>query len=174
VLKKKYFQVFFKKHYNYTKAWKLAFVSSIFKYFLKSPKKCIIHVCLNQIGSMSLLCHKVHGSWFGNIFCWKFVFHTFIWNRYKCHSFICIVWTLMLCTLFKHGCWMSIHVIYTQKSCTCVATLTLGSWLRQKLAKVRTKSEARESQFMLPGGWECRRVWENEHSHSQVNSHFGN
>jgi hypothetical protein len=33
VLKKKYFQVFFLKHYNYTKAWKLAFVSSIFKYF---------------------------------------------------------------------------------------------------------------------------------------------
>jgi hypothetical protein len=41
----------------------LAFVSSIFKYFLKSPKKRIIRVCLNQIGSMSLL-------WFG----------------YKCHN----------------------------------------------------------------------------------------
>jgi hypothetical protein len=25
----------------------LAFVSSIFKYFLKSPKKCKIRVCLN-------------------------------------------------------------------------------------------------------------------------------
>jgi hypothetical protein len=29
--------------------------SSIFKYFLKSPKKRIIRVCLNQIESMSLL-----------------------------------------------------------------------------------------------------------------------
>ncbi len=29
--------------------------SSIFKYFLKSPKKRIIHVCLNRIESMSLL-----------------------------------------------------------------------------------------------------------------------
>jgi hypothetical protein len=36
----KYFQVF----------------SSIFKYFLKNPKKRIIRVCLNRIESMSLLC----------------------------------------------------------------------------------------------------------------------
>jgi hypothetical protein len=56
VLKKKYFQVFKKKHYNDTKAWKLAFVSNIFKYFLKSPKKRIIRVCLNRIERMSLLC----------------------------------------------------------------------------------------------------------------------
>ncbi len=33
--------------------------SSIFKYFLKSPKKHIICVCLNRIESMSLLCHHV-------------------------------------------------------------------------------------------------------------------
>jgi hypothetical protein len=33
----------------------LAFVSSIFKYFLKSPKKRKIRVCLNRIESMSLL-----------------------------------------------------------------------------------------------------------------------
>jgi len=39
----KYFQVF----------------SSIFKYFLKSPKKRIIRVCLNRIESMSLLCPKL-------------------------------------------------------------------------------------------------------------------
>jgi predicted acyl esterase len=32
-----------------------------------------------------------------------------------------------------------------------VATLALGSWPRQGLAKVRAKSEARESHFMLPG-----------------------
>jgi hypothetical protein len=67
--------------------------------------------------------HKVHGSWFGNNFHWKFVFQTFVWNRYKCHSFICIVWTLMLCTLFRHGCCISIHVIYTQKSCTWLLCL---------------------------------------------------
>ncbi len=40
--------------------------SSIFKYFLKSPKKRIIHVCLNQIESMSLLC------------CFQLVFHNFL------------------------------------------------------------------------------------------------
>jgi hypothetical protein len=49
VLKKKYFQVFFKKHYKNTKAWKLAFVSSTFKYFLKSSKKRKIRVCLKNL-----------------------------------------------------------------------------------------------------------------------------
>jgi hypothetical protein len=51
----------------------------------------------------------------------------------------------------------------------------LGSRPKQGFARVRTKSEARESYFMLPGGWGCRRVWENEHSHShsQVSSQFG-
>jgi hypothetical protein len=64
VLKNKYFQVFLKKHYKNTKAWKLAFVSSIFKYFLKSPKKRIIRVCLNRIESMSLLCqHEDSPPW---------------------------------------------------------------------------------------------------------------
>jgi NADH:ubiquinone oxidoreductase subunit E len=44
---KEVFSSILKKHYNYTKAWKLAFLSSIFKYFFKSPKKHIIRVCLN-------------------------------------------------------------------------------------------------------------------------------
>jgi len=44
-----------------------------------------------------------------------------------------------------------------------VATLALGSWPRQRLARVRAKRET----------WECRRVWGNEPSHSQMNSHFG-
>jgi hypothetical protein len=41
-----------------------------------------------------------------------------------------------------------------------VATLTLGSWPRQRFARVRAKRSVRE----------C----ENEDSHSQVSSHFGN
>ncbi len=32
-----------------------------------------------------------------------------------------------------------------------LATLTLGSWPRQGLARVRAKREARESYLMLPG-----------------------
>jgi hypothetical protein len=40
----------------------LAFVSSIFKYFFKSPKKRIIRVCLNRIESMSLLWTKWHSN----------------------------------------------------------------------------------------------------------------
>ncbi len=73
MLKKKYFQVFKKKHYHDTKAWKLAFVSSIFKYFLKSPKKCIIRVCLNWIERMSLLCKKM-------------------WEIFKCSLLISYPW----------------------------------------------------------------------------------
>jgi len=40
-----------------------------------------------------------------------------------------------------------------------VTTLALGSRPRQGLAKVRAKSEAQESHFMLPGVWECVREW---------------
>jgi hypothetical protein len=48
---------------------------------------------------------------------------------------------------------------------TCyVATLALGLWPRQGCGP---REEARESHLMLP------RVWRNEHSHSQVSSHFG-
>jgi hypothetical protein len=49
----------------------------------------------------------------------------------------------------------------------------LGSRPRQGFVKVRAKSEARESHFMLLGVWECERVWRNEPPHSQVSSHFG-
>jgi hypothetical protein len=69
------------------------------------------------------------------------------------------------------------HVISTRfnlwTNTQTVATLALGFGPRQGLARVRTKSEAQKSHFVLPGGWECRRVWKNEHSHSQVSSHFG-
>ncbi len=40
---------------------------------------------------------------------------------------------------------------YVQYEALDVITLTLGSRLRQRLAKVRAKREARESHFMLPG-----------------------
>jgi hypothetical protein len=40
-----------------------------------------------------------------------------------------------------------------------VTTLTLGSWPKQGLTKVRAKSEARESHFMLSGMHECVKEW---------------
>jgi hypothetical protein len=40
-----------------------------------------------------------------------------------------------------------------------VATLALGSWPRQGLAKVRAKYEARESHFMLPWVQKSVREW---------------
>jgi hypothetical protein len=42
---------------------------------------------------------------------------------------------------------------------TSVATLTLGSWPKQGLAKVRAKCEGRESHFMFPRVWESVREW---------------
>ncbi len=51
-----------------------------------------------------------------------------------------------------------------------VATLTLGSRPRQKVARLRAKRETWESHHMLP---RVQRVWGNEPSHSQVNSHYG-
>ncbi len=62
--------------------------------------------------------HKFNGSKFGNNSRAKFAFHRFVWNRHEWHSSICVIWTLMLCALFRHGCCMSIHVVYTQKSFT--------------------------------------------------------
>jgi hypothetical protein len=47
---------------------------------------------------------------------------------------------------------------------TNVVTLALGFRPRQGFARVRAKKEAQE----------CGRVWRNDPSHSQVNSHFGN
>jgi hypothetical protein len=51
-----------------------------------------------------------------------------------------------------------------------VTTLALGSQPRQGVARLRAKRETRESFHMLP---RVQRVWGNEPSHSQVNSHVG-
>ncbi len=52
-----------------------------------------------------------------------------------------------------------------------VATLALGLRPRKGVARLRAKRETRESLHMLP---RIQRVWGNEPSHSQVNSHVGN
>ncbi len=57
--------------------------------------------------------YKLHGSRFGNNSYMKSIFHSFVWNIHKCYWSICIVWTLMSCTLLQHKCHMPIHIIYT-------------------------------------------------------------
>jgi hypothetical protein len=52
----------------------------------------------------------------------------------------------------------------------CVAALALGLRPRQKVARLRAKRNTCESHHMLLG---IQRVWGNEPSHSQVNSHVG-
>jgi len=55
--------------------------------------------------------HKLHGSQFDNNSCTKFAFHRFVWNRPKCHSSTYIVWTLILCALFRHECHMHVRIV---------------------------------------------------------------
>jgi hypothetical protein len=51
-----------------------------------------------------------------------------------------------------------------------VVTLALGSWPRQGVARLRAKRKTWEPHHMLLG---VQKVWGNEPSHSQVNSHVG-
>jgi len=51
-----------------------------------------------------------------------------------------------------------------------VGTLTLGSRPRHGLVKVRVKNMPRSH---ISCSRECKRVWKNEPTHSQMNSHFG-
>jgi hypothetical protein len=69
--------------------------------------------------------------------------------------------------------WVFIQHLFWHQLIIYVATLALGSWPKQGLAKVQAKSKARESHFMLLGVWKYGRVWENEPPHSQMDSHFG-
>jgi hypothetical protein len=51
-----------------------------------------------------------------------------------------------------------------------VAILALGSRPRQGFTRVRAKSEPGSH---ISCSWECKRMWGNEPSHSQMSSHFG-
>jgi hypothetical protein len=78
--------------------------------------------------------------------------------------YICIViWNMVVLTI----------IIFIIKSphidMPNVATLTLGSQPRQRVRKLRVKMETRESHHML----RVQKMWRNEPSHSQVNSHYG-
>jgi hypothetical protein len=60
--------------------------------------------------------------------------------------------------------------LLVQLSVENVATLTLGSWPRGKgLQECGTRGKLGRH---ILYSWECRRMWENEPSHSQMNSHF--
>jgi hypothetical protein len=64
----------------------------------------------------------------------------------------------------------NIIMIKNNYKSTSVATLALVSRPMQRLAKVWAKSEPRSH---ISCSWECKRVWGNEPSYSQVSSHFG-
>jgi len=52
-----------------------------------------------------------------------------------------------------------------------VTTLTLGSWLSQGHGKVQADSATRESHSHSR---KCKKMWGNEPTHFQKDSHFGN
>jgi hypothetical protein len=83
-----------------------------------------------------------------------------------------VIWTIheVGARLYGPTKWMTIY-IDNQYIIVDVTTLALGSRLKQGVAKLRAKRETRESHHMLPG---VQRVWGNEPSPSQVNSHYGN
>jgi hypothetical protein len=66
--------------------------------------------------------------------------------------------------------WLLALPLFSLQTHICVATLTLGSRPRQGVARLRGKKKIRESHHMLPG---VQKVWRNEPSHSQVDSHVG-
>jgi hypothetical protein len=74
----------------------------------------------------------------------QFIFST------KWNVFINVAWLFMISneSRFYHH----LHILV-------VATLVLGPWPRQWLAKVWAKCEGRESHFMLPGVCESVRKW---------------
>ncbi len=68
-------------------------------------------------------------------------------------------------------CFANVHVLVGHKNLMplqLVATIALGSWPNKRVARVRAKRKVRESHHMLS---RVQRVWGNEPSHSQVNSH---
>jgi len=74
----------------------------LFQVFLKYTQKV----------TFLTLDHKHNGSQLGINSHAKSIFHKFVWNGHRCHSFTYVIWTSMSCTLFKHKCHMPIFNIY--------------------------------------------------------------
>jgi hypothetical protein len=74
---------------------------------------------------------------------------------------VIILMTILLIIIgwyFINGYWWLLMLLYYW---LFVATLALGSWPKQRLARVQANSEAWESHFMFPWGWECSKMWKN-------------
>jgi len=81
--------------------------------------------------------------------------HEILWKG-KCES----EWSMRSCK----------NITIKSAKCVDVATLALGLRPKQGLEKVWAKCEAGSH---ISYSWECKRVWGNEPSHSQMNSQFG-
>ncbi len=89
----------------------------------------------------------------------------------ECYQmFIWLMWHHNYSTLEKVIPKLLMNIINDDNMVHCVTTITLGSQLKQGVARLRAKRETQESLHMLPG---VQRVWGNEPSHSQVNLGVG-
>jgi hypothetical protein len=77
--------------------------------------------------------------------------------------------TKMLVSLFPLPFGTRLHSTFSNT----FATLALGSRPRQGLARLQAKREAQESHHILLRVQWVQRVWGNEPSHCQMNSHCG-
>jgi len=92
-----------------------------------------------------------------------FVLH-FAWHQYSNNANRWMTFMSIPYKTMRSRFRMIIIIIYGPWSLWCsVATLALGSWPRQGLARSQAKREAQE--------W--RKVWGNEPSHAQRSFHFG-
>jgi hypothetical protein len=88
---------------------------------------------------------------------------------------ICVrsgLWSIIshICRLFmiKECIRLELFIKFCTTGMFNVTTLALGLWPRQGVARLWAKRETRESHNILP---RVQRLWRNEPSHSQVNSH---
>jgi hypothetical protein len=58
---------------------------------MKICKNATIKLLIIHLPEAKHLHHKLHEQQFDSNNHANFVFHGFIWNRHKCHSFICII-----------------------------------------------------------------------------------
>jgi hypothetical protein len=105
--------------------------SSIFKYFLKSPKKRIIRVCLNRIESMSLLCifslfkKTIIGIIFFLLFCFSYRFFLLLWLFFIFSFFLFLYYyNLYIIFIFFHFPFLSIlkknHIVTLVAIAYCI------------------------------------------------------
>jgi hypothetical protein len=105
-------------------------------------------------------------------------FYVFIWENLNCQTYHYpnrLLVTIKFVTRCVQDYFIILFILCMQSSNNnkmtfCVATLTLDLWPKQRFARLRVKREVRGHTSCSR---ECKRMWVDEPSHSQGNSHLG-